>query len=278
MKSARRPPVSFRPTGFTLVEIAIGLAIMGLATVGLLAALSKQAEQGKIATTRATVTQAQEALLAFAGTAGRLPCPALAATNGQEAIASNVGGVITCTAEAGFLPAVTLGMPGTDTDGQLNDGFADGAGRSNGTYLRSLRYGITRLAAPVANALSSPSLGAAGSATRRTDVQTAIVAGQGLFVCRSAAGVAVAVNRCGGVANTLSTNAAAIVWSRGLNGNDPARWSADELQNANQLIPRAYVSRAFAPANATGGAFDDQLTWIPWPMLAERLMRGGFAP
>ncbi len=273
-------PNHFRSTstgrGFTLVEIAIGMAIISLAAIGLIASIAKQTEQSKIVATRTLIDQANDALLAFAGSAGRLPCPALATTNGQESIASNAGGIIVCSTEAGFLPAATLGLPGSDGNGLLNDAFADGAGQNNGTHLRALRYGIPRLAAPVASALSSAGLGAPGSSSRRIDVQTSMAAGQGLFVCRSSAGIGAGVNRCGTAANTLASNAAAIVWSRGVNGNDIAAWSVDERQNANQPIARTYINRRFDPPGATGGGFDDQLTWLAWPILADRLVRGGF--
>lgn len=262
--------------GFSLIEIAIGLAILSLAAVGLIASITKQSEQNKLKETRQTLLVAREALLAFVGTNGRLPCPALAASNGQESIAAVVGGTVTCSAESGFLPAVTLGMSDVDGNGLLNDAFQDGAGRANGTFLRAVRYGTTALAAPLTFALQSPGLGDPTSASRRVDVQGSINAGQGVFVCRQSAGIGAGVNRCGNAANTLATNAIAVIWSRGVNGNDLAAYSADENQNANQTLTRTYVKRDFAPSGATGGAFDDQMVWIAYPVLADRLVRGGF--
>lgn len=265
-----------RTTGFSLIEIAIGLAILSLAAVGLIASISKQAEQNKLKETRQSLKLARDSLLAFVGTNGRLPCPALAASNGQESIAGVVGGTVTCSAESGFLPAVTLGMSGVDGNGLLNDAFEDGAGQANGTFLRAVRYGITALTPPLTYALQSPGLGDPTAASRRTDVQASIDIGQGVFVCRQAAGIGAGPNRCGNAANTLATNAIAVIWSRGLNGNDLAAYSADENQNANQALARTYINRTFAPAGATGGAFDDQLVWIAYPILADRLVRGGF--
>jgi len=263
-------------SGFSLIEIAIGMAILSLAAVGLIASISKQAEQNNLKETRQTLQLARDALLAFVGTNGRLPCPALVASNGQESIAGVVGGIVTCSAESGFLPAVTLGMSDVDGNGLLNDAFEDGAGQANGTFLRAVRYGTTTLAAPLTNTLQSPGLGDPTAASRRIDVQGAINAGQGVFVCQAAAGIGAGANRCGGVANTLATNAIAVIWSRGLNGNDLAAYSADENQNANQTLARTYIKRSFAPAGAVGGAFDDQLVWIAYPVLADRLVRGGF--
>jgi len=262
--------------GFSLIEIAIGMAILALAAVGLIASISKQAEQNKLKETRQILEVARDAMLAFVGTNGRLPCPALAASNGQESIANVVGGTVNCSAESGFLPAVTLGMSDVDANGLLNDAFEDGAGQANGTFLRALRYGTSSLAPPLTYALQSPGLGNPSAASRRVDVQNAINAGQGVFVCRGVAGTGAGANRCGNAANTLATNAIAVIWSRGLNGNDLAAYSADENQNANQTLARTYINRNFAPAGATGGAFDDQLIWISYPILADRLVRGGF--
>lgn len=265
-----------RSAGFSLVEIAIGLAILSFAAVGLLSSIAKQTEHNNIKETRDLLEQSREAIMAFVSVNGRLPCPALAGSNGQESIALVAGGTVTCSAEAGFLPAVTLGLSGVSTNGFLNDGFEDGAGVGNGTFLRAIRYGTSSLVAPYLSALTSPGLGAPTSMSRRLDIQQSINNGEGVFVCRQAAGMGVAANRCGTVANTLAGNAVAVIWSRGLNGNDVPSYSADEIQNANQAVARGYVNRPFAPTGAVGGGFDDQLVWISYPLLADRLVRGGF--
>lgn len=261
--------------GFSLIEIAIGMVILSLAAIGLIASISQQTEQRKVIETRGLVDSAQQALLSFASTNGRLPCPASAATAGQESIASLSGGIVTCSSENGLLPAVTLGLPGLDENGLLTDAWRDGAGASSGQHLRALRYSVSSLSAPVGNSLTSPALGLPGASNRRAQVQSSVTSGQGLFVCKSAAGAGAGVNRCGSAANTLAGNAVAVVWSRGNNGHDPANWSADENQNASQAIARVFVSRQFAPADATAGGFDDVMGWIAYPLLADRLLVGG---
>lgn len=275
-RSVRRANGVRPQRGFSLLELAIGLVILALVAVGMTASLTKLGEQRRITDTRAAVAGARDALLAFAAVQGRLPCPATAATNGQEAIAANVGGVITCAAQSGFLPAVTLGLSGVDENGLLLDAWADGSGVANGTHLRALRYHVSALAAPVADALTSPALGAPGSLTRRVDVQASVNAGQGLFVCRSAAGIGAGANRCGAAPNTLAQNAAAAIFSRGMNGSDLAAYSADENQNANQAVARVVIHRDTAPAGAVGGSFDDIVAWVSYPEVAATLLRGGF--
>lgn len=275
---AQRPrAAAARSAGFTLIEIAIALMIMGLIAVGIVSTISQQTEQRRYAETRGLLEKARESLLAFVTVNGRLPCPATAASAGHESIAAVAGNTITCTAEVGLLPAVSLGIGGLEPGGWLNNAWRDG-GAGMATLPRTIRYGVSTLAAPVASALTSPGLGAtaANAATRRTDVQTALTAGQGLFVCSSLAGIGVGANRCGGDPNTLAKSVAAFVWSLGPNGNQPLLFSADEQQNAAMTVPRVLISRVVAPPGATGGMFDDQLSWLPFSLVADRLVALGY--
>ncbi|SPE22992.1 conserved hypothetical protein [Burkholderiales bacterium] len=270
------PGASLRQLGFTLVEIAIGLVILALAAVGVFEVLTQQIEQHRISDTNATLLKAHDALLSFVTAYGRLPCPAQANSNGAEAIASNVGGIITCVGESGFLPAVTLGMPNLDAWGLLEGAWNDGAGSTTGTYLRAIRYAVTGLNGATASALTSISLGAPGSPTQRAAVQTSFNNNQGLFVCASSIGILPAGNRCAAQANTLSANAAAIIWSLGSDAADLPNYSIDERQNLNLTVPRVVISRVYAPLGATGGQFDDLVSWISYPVIADRLVYAGF--
>ncbi|HUW25479.1 MAG TPA: prepilin-type N-terminal cleavage/methylation domain-containing protein [Gallionella sp.] len=67
---------SYQP-GFTLVEMAIVLAIVGLLLGGLIPTLSAQMESQRINETRKQLDEIQQALMGFAIINGRLPCPAL---------------------------------------------------------------------------------------------------------------------------------------------------------------------------------------------------------
>lgn len=96
--------------GFTLVETAIVLVIVALLLGGLLAPLSSQMERADRKGTQATQQVIEDALIGFAMSAGRLPCPDTDG-DGQEDPLGGVGG---CTANEGALPAVTLGVIGDD--------------------------------------------------------------------------------------------------------------------------------------------------------------------
>jgi prepilin-type N-terminal cleavage/methylation domain-containing protein len=101
-----------RQKGFTLLEIAVVLLIIGLLAGGLLGPLSSQIKQRKIEETQKLLEQHRDALLGYAATRGYLPCPAISATDGNEAI-RNASGV--CPAISGYLPWVVLGTPKADS-------------------------------------------------------------------------------------------------------------------------------------------------------------------
>jgi hypothetical protein len=66
-----------------------------------------------------------------------------------------------------------------------------------------------------------------------------------------------------------------VIWTLGANGADATSFSADELQNANVGVPRVVISRGFAPRGATGGMYDDLVTWVPAALVMDRLMASG---
>jgi prepilin-type N-terminal cleavage/methylation domain-containing protein len=95
-----------RTNGFTLVEIAVVLAIVGVLLGGLVVGLGQASETQKLKDTRASLALVQEALLAYAAINGRLPCPDTNA-DGLE----NAG----CTgATVGAAPWATLGLSQRD--------------------------------------------------------------------------------------------------------------------------------------------------------------------
>ena len=258
--------------GFTLVEIAISMVILTLVLAGLVVALSQQLQQSYLLNTRTALTQANQALIAFVVANARLPCPAVVGSNGLES--TNAAGQ--CTAAAGFLPAVTLGLPNLDAYGLLEDGWADGSIRDDSgalSYPRAIRYSVALLVGtPAPYALVTASLGGAA----RSTVGTALSGNNGLFVCRSSTGLVAAGNRCGGAANSLAMNAVAVIWSQGATGNDALGNSPDEVQNASQLgapgIARAFVMRNQADVGSPVGRFDDVVVWLAWGPVADNLM------
>lgn len=104
--------LNLRIKGFTLVEMAIVLVILGLVLATLFAPLSAQRDIKNITGTQTSLSQIKEALYGFAILNSRLPCPARLIADPQDI---NYGlEDITLCAQEGLLPWKTLGMSETD--------------------------------------------------------------------------------------------------------------------------------------------------------------------
>ena len=107
-----------RARGFTLVELAVALAVIGLLLGMLIVPLNAQIDQQRINDARKQLTLINEALLGFAVANGRLPCPATPGTPNSTAGAGmeNKPGAA-CGITHGVVPWATLGLPETDSWG-----------------------------------------------------------------------------------------------------------------------------------------------------------------
>jgi prepilin-type N-terminal cleavage/methylation domain-containing protein len=98
--------------GFSLIEMAIVLMIVGLLLGGLIPTISGQIEQKNRAETRRLLDEINGALIGYAAsqTPVKLPCPA----SPSIATGSTGAGVADCTLSSGVIPWVTLGTSETD--------------------------------------------------------------------------------------------------------------------------------------------------------------------
>jgi len=252
--------------GFSLVELAMVLLIVGLLLISLMYTLSAASEQRAREETNRRLEQARELLLAFAQARGRLPCPATLASAGDESFTGGgtaaLGGP--CTANyAGYLPGKALGMQGLDESGYALDAW-------NGR----IRYAVSNN--PAANFTTAATLKTNGIGTLPGD----------LVVCGSSTGTA-PPSSCGGAASVTNQNViVVVVWSHGKNWNASTYTGNDERANnkANPPSPPAtnnngiFVTHDVRPAGGTGGEFDDMMIWIPAGQLYGRMIAAGVLP
>ncbi|MDT8452256.1 MAG: type II secretion system protein [Gammaproteobacteria bacterium] len=113
--------------GFTLVELAIVLVIIGVLLGSFIGSLASRIEKTQYDETRKELNDIKAALIAYAFTFGVLPCPddptdidsdGLSDGNGEKEPACTGAG------ESGSLPWVTLGMGATDSWGNRYEYWA----------------------------------------------------------------------------------------------------------------------------------------------------------
>ena len=250
-----------RNTGFTLIEMAVVLVVMGVLVGVVIRPLMADAENRVLNETEKVMAEAREGLLGYAAANGYFPCPADATSNGQEAAgADHTTGV--CPVWYGFLPAAALGLSSVDEQGYAVDGGRQAQNR--------IRYAVT----------SQTIGGVTNPYTKRNGTRTvgalSLDAEDLLFVCGSGTGVVAGVN-CG-TAVTLTSRAVAVVWSVGGNALTGGA-NADEAENPNPnggSADRIFVSRPRSVVTAT--AFDDVVSWIPVNIVVNRLLAAGQLP
>ncbi len=231
--------------GFTLVEMAIVLLIITLLMTGLVPTISSQFEQRHRNETSKQLDEIRDALLGFAVANGRLPCPASATSNGIE---SPLGGGICTNPWDGFLPAATLGITPTDSNGYALDGWSS-----------RIRYAVTTSNISAFTKVTN-GMQAIGMGTLAPD----------LSVCDSATGI---TGTTCGTATKLTNNAVAVIYSVGKNS---VAAGADEAANLNG--DQVFVSHVPSPSTAANGEFDDVVTWLSPNILFNRMVAASKLP
>ena len=253
--------------GFSLVEMAIVLVILGFILGALLLPLRAQREQAAQLQTENTLENAKQALLGYAQQQGRLPCPATATSNGIES--QNPTGSGTCTQQVGFLPAATLGVQPADTNGFALDAWNN-----------RIRYSITQA---IVNDIAQTSLPDYTFTTANGMSNSGINSLKpSLRVCSSASASAltcsVPVSAASPEKNYLINNAVAVIYSTGATGSLGAG-SIDETENLNpslvslpNQIDSVYVSHGIT---AAPNEFDHLVTWISPYLLYNAMIQAG---
>ena len=265
--------------GFSLIEMAVVLVIIGLVMGGVLKGLGSQLEQKKVRDTQERIKEASEAIMAFAIANRRLPCTAsLTSSDGDAPPTTGFG---KCPNNGhGFVPARTLGLAERDpNNGRMQDAWGFG-----------IRYAVTQVEY-VGTTLSGKNnddnkykdkdkcIGSNGPCypftqedgiknayykndNQKSDVQPGLPLL--LQVCKSSPGIAPPPHTACSVGTDRIAQPAFIVWSTARNGAElPNGSGADEKANMDGKLDdhRVYVSHPRTEIGATNGAFDDLLQW-----------------
>ncbi len=243
--------------GFTLVEMAIVIVILGLLLTAFLVPLQAQRSVAFQLETENILRNSKQALLGFSQTNGRLPCPATiigggepspdgTGTENQNPVGSGV-----CKSQIGFLPASTLGIQPTDDAGFALDAWNN-----------RIIYAVTNADA---NAFTkSGDMNDLGLSNLNPD----------LSVCSTSTGTTAAA--CSGTSKTLINNAVVVVYSTGATGA-LASGGADENENSIPLvagIDKVFVSHDIR-ANDPNGEFDHLVVWLSPYVLYNEMIRAG---
>lgn len=239
--------------GFSLVEMAVVLVILGFVITALILPVSAQREAGFLRQTDDQLEVAQKALIGFAQTYGRLPCPASAVGNddpGSRGVAQPIEGGQCAdinganTIAIGYLPAATLGLAQVDQYGFAIDGWGN-----------RIRYALTQ----------SPSVSNPVIMTPFSITNGMISARMGNLVPNLQV-----LNGVGGTA--LISNAVAVIYST---GKDLNVGGIDEAANLDE--DHVFISHDIQ-ANGLNGEFDHRVVWISPYVLYNAMIQAGQLP
>jgi prepilin-type N-terminal cleavage/methylation domain-containing protein len=228
--------------GFSLLELAIVLAIVGFLLAGLMPAISGQIQQQRRNETSKQLNEIRDALYGYAIINGYLPCPTtqIDPANANYGIADS-----TCQAPSaeGYLPWKTLGVSETDAWGITR-------GSAGASWLGYWRYRVDRNFADPSNKFT---------------LATGFNASDKLSIVNNS-GTAITPAPAGCLAGLpIAECPVAIVFSTGAN-------LAADGQNASWETPGIYQS------DVPSTSFDDIMIWISRPQLFNRMVTAGKLP
>ncbi len=247
--------------GFSLIEMAVVLMIVGLLLAGLVPTLSSQMEQRQVNETRKQLDEIQQAMIGFTIATGRLPCPAFPPSNGQESFATsptvgNATNGICSNFYNGFVPAAALGITPVDAQGYMLDGWNN-----------RIRYAVAN------NTVSGVPNTFTSTHGMRSATMDNIANANLLNVCMSATDIT--GSDCGAALNMLTDKVPVVIYSTGKNGGYGGT-GFDEVANLDGN--RVFVSHTPTPSTAANGEFDDLVIWLSPNILFNRMVAAGKLP
>jgi prepilin-type N-terminal cleavage/methylation domain-containing protein len=258
---ARRLQALGRARGFTLIELLVAMVVLTILASALAIPLGAQLQARRMEEARRQLDEVRDALLGFAAAQGRLPCPATAASRGEESFApggDSANGEC-ASFHDGFVPSATLGLARLDSQGFLRDPWNGDNNRLRyavaGTTVNGVERAFTR-----ANGMQAATLPALGAASHF------------LIVCTS--GAAANASGCGPAAAQLTRRAVFVLLSLGANAAQAPAAGSDEARNLDG--DAVFVSHE--PTAAGVGEFDDLVLWTSLPIVTHRMLAAGRLP
>lgn len=229
--------------GFSLVEMAIVLVILGLILSSLLLPFSAQIDVSKYSENRKAMSDIKEAIVGFGISYGYLPCPAISAVNGAEDRDIITGGCVGGK-RSGFVPWATLGLPKLDTWGHIYE------------------YSVTPA---YANSLNKIGL------TTTTDIT---------IKTRVNGGALTNLSNANAVPMIIFTHGKNGILGFGDDGTQILNNSTTNIDEvANATSSNVFISRDFTnQASIAGGEYDDVVVWLSPSQYVNRLVLAGQLP
>lgn len=245
-----------RMRGFTLVELAIVLVIVGTLTRSLIVPFGEFVEERRVIATRARLEQVRAALIGHLVSQGALPCPLSASLvsagtmTAPSGASGTAGEAPDCGRGSGLLPASIIGMPGPIA---VNGALLDAWGRP-------LQYVVSLADSRAAGNPQQADWTTVGelSAVGLTHLQADLV------LCRLAS-----ADRCPRGALRTDTIAFVVLST----GADPTDRDV-QIENLDGDTTFAIAPRS----DIDGYRFDDQLVWASRNELAYWLLRAEWLP
>lgn len=235
-------------SGFSLIEFAVVLVLIGIMLGGLLYPLRTQMEQRARGQTERILEDGREALLGYSALYGYLPCPSserdpFSAQYGEEDL--RVAGA--CPGDAGLLPWRTLGLAEFDAWGRARSATMD-------NWSGYLRYRV------------HPNFSNSAKPIALTTVATS---GTSLVV----------VNVAGSMLSSGTEPPVAILYSTGpANADNDGAGVAADAENADGDPDTGGTANPIYTGGTATATFDDLTIWISRPVLFAKLISAGRLP
>lgn len=239
--------------GFTLIELVVAIAVIGLLLGAIMTPLATQFRVRTIKEAGGNLNDVKQALIGYAMTNRRLPCPDT--DTNPDGLENPIGGG-SCSASEGVLPWNTLGVDASDVWGRL--------------YIYRVAPEFTHQTVPgsppATSQLDLNDTGNINVVDRASDKSE-------ITLTTTAAAVIVSLGGNGYGGQDTDGNALAV----------PS--GADEVENTDgdiKFVRRNYSLGADTCSDTSGTTpfceYDDLVTWIPESFLKSQLVQAGRLP